>query len=106
MEKDANSWFRAEKASIHAIDRAPWADWREFAREITVAFSAITEEEQARKQLKGLSQTGSVQKYIQCFHDLKLRIPSMSMVDTYAACMDGLKPAIRQQITPHVDTLA
>ena len=29
----------------------------------------------------------------------------MSVADTYAAFMDGLKPAIRQQIAPHVDTL-
>ena len=48
-EKGANSWFRAENASICAGDTAPWADWREFAREITVAFSAIIEEEQVWK---------------------------------------------------------
>ena len=105
MEKGASSWFRAEKASIHVGDRAPWANWREFAREITAAFSAIKEEEQARKQLKSLSQTGSVQNYIQHFRDLKLRIPSMSVADTYAAFMDGLKPAIYQQIAPHIETL-
>ena len=29
----------------------------------------------------------------------------MSVADTYAAFMDGLKPAIRQQIAPHVNTL-
>ena len=96
LEKGASSWFKAEKASIHAGDRAPWADWREFAWEITVAFSTITQEKQAQKQLKGLSQTGSIQNHIQCFHDLKLRIPSMSVADTYAAFMDGLKPVIRQ----------
>ena len=95
LEKGASSWFRAEKANIRAGNRAPWANWREFAQEITAAFSAITEEEQARKQLKSLSQTGSVQNYIQRFRDLKLRIPSMSVADTYAAFMDGLKPAIR-----------
>ena len=105
LEKGASSWFRAEKANIRTGNRAPWVNWREFAQEITAAFSAITEEEQARKQLKGLSQTGSVQNYIQRFRDLKLRIPSMSVADTYAAFMDGLKPAIRQQIAPHVDTL-
>ena len=105
LEKGASSWFRAEKANIRAGNRAPWVNWREFAQEITAAFSAITEEEQARKQLKGMSQTGSVQNYIQRFRDLKLRIPSMSVADTYAAFMDGLKPAIRQQIAPHVDTL-
>ena len=49
LEKGASSWYRAEKASIRAGDRAPWANWREFAREVTAAFSAITEEEQARK---------------------------------------------------------
>ena len=30
----------------------------------------------------------------------------MSVADTYVAFMDGLKPAIRKQIAPHVDTLA
>ena len=100
LEKGASSWFKAEKASIRAGDRAPWADWREFAREIIAAFSAITEEEQARKQLKGLSQMGSVQNYIQRFCDLKLRIPSMFVADIYAAFMDGLKPTIRQANRP------
>ena len=95
MEKGASSWFRAEKANIRAGERAPWVNWQEFAREITAAFSAITEEEQAWKQLKGLSQTGFVQNYIQRFHNLKLRIPSMSTADTYATFMDGLKLAIR-----------
>ena len=106
LEKGASSWFRAEKAQIATGQRAPWADWQEFAQEITAAFSAITEEEQARKQLKGLTQTGSVQNYIQRFHDLKLRIPSMFVADIFAQFMDGLKPAIRQQIAPHVTTLA
>ena len=49
LEKGASSCFRAEKANIRNGDRAPWANWREFAREITAAFSAIIEEEQARK---------------------------------------------------------
>ena len=30
----------------------------------------------------------------------------MSMADTFAQFMDGLKPTIRQQIDPHVTTLA
>ena len=81
-------------------------DWREFAKEITAAFSPITEEDQARKQLKGLTQTGNVQNYVQRFRDLILHIPSMSQADVFAAFMDGLKPAIRQQIAPHVTTLA
>ena len=81
-------------------------DWQEFAKEITAAFSPITEEDQARKQLKGLTQTGNIQNYVQRFRDLILRIPSMSQADVFAAFMDGLKPAIRQQIAPHVTTLA
>ena len=47
-----------------------------------------------------------MQNYIQRFWDLKLWIPSMFVVDTYATFMDGLKPVIRQQIVPHVNTLA
>ena len=44
-----------------------WANWPQFVHEITVAFSPITEEEQARKLLKGLNQTGNVQNYVQRF---------------------------------------
>ena len=106
LEKGASSWFRVEKAQIATGQWAPWVDWREFAQKITVPFSAITEEEQAWKQLKGLTQIGSVQNYIQRFRDLKLRIPSISMADTFVQFMDGLKLAIRQQIAPHVTTLA
>ena len=64
LEKGASSRLRAEKDSIRASDRAPWADWREFAWEITAAFSAITKEEKTQKQLKGLSETSFVQNYI------------------------------------------
>ena len=85
-----------EKASIHTSDKAPSADWRDFVQEITAAFCAITKEEQAQKQLKTLSETGSMQNYIQRFHDLRLRIPSMFVGDIYFAFMDGLKPRIRQ----------
>ena len=53
-----------EKTSIRIGDKAPLADWKEFTREITAAFSTIIEEEQAQKQLKELSQMGFVENYI------------------------------------------
>ena len=61
-----------------------------------MAFFAITEEEEAWKQLKGLNQAGSMQNYNQRFYNIKLRILSMSLVDTYVAFMDAMKPAIYQ----------
>ena len=95
LEKGASSWYRSEKAKVRDGRRMDWANWPQFVHEITVAFSPITEEEQARKLLKGLNQTGNVQNYVQHFRDLSLRIPSMSSADEFAAFMDGLKPAIR-----------
>ena len=86
--------------------RDNWFTWELFTQEIITAFSPITEEEQARKLLKGLNQTGNIQNYVQRFRDLSQRIPSMSQADEFAAFMDGLKPAIRQQIAPHVSKLA
>ena len=47
------------------------------------------------KQLKGLSQIGSMQNYIQHLCDLKLRIPFMYVANTDAPFMDRLKLAIR-----------
>ena len=49
LEKGASSWFRAEKANIRAGQRADWVDWQQFAQEITTAFFAIIEEDQAKK---------------------------------------------------------
>ena len=72
-----------------------WLTWEMFTQEIIAAFSPITEEEQARKLLKGLTQKGNMQNYVQSFRDLSLRIPSMSQADEFAAFMDGLKPAIQ-----------
>ena len=69
-------------------------------------FLPLQRENKPRKLLKGLNQTGNIQNYVQHFRDLSLRIPSMSQADEFAAFMDGLKPAIRQQIVPHVSTLA
>ena len=77
-----------------------WFTWELFTQEIIAAFSPITEEEQAQKLLKGLNQTGNIQNYVQQFRDLSLCIPSMSQADEFATFMDGLKPGIRQQITP------
>ena len=105
LEKGASSWFRAEKTKMREGRREDWFTWELFTQEIITAFSLITEEEQARKLLKGLNQTGNIQNYVQRFRDLSLRIPSMSQADEFAAFMDGLKPAIRQQIAPHVSTL-
>ena len=76
-------------------------NWEDFVQDIIATLLPITEEE-----LKGLNQTGNVQNYIQCFWDLWLRISSMWQADEFAAFMDGLKPAILQQIAPHVYTLA
>ena len=49
LEKGGSSWFRAEKASIRASDKSPWADWREFAWKITTTFFTHAKEEQAQK---------------------------------------------------------
>ena len=86
--------------------RGEWADWPQFTQEIIAAFSPITEEQQAQKLLKGLNQTRNVQNYVQHFHDLTLRILSMSSANEFAAFMDALKPTIHQKIAPHVSTLA
>ena len=102
IEKAASAWYRSEKAMIHANQRVAWTDWSAFCAELTAAFTPLTDEEQTRKRLKGLKQTGSVANYIQRFRELRLRIPSMSTADTFAAFMDGLKTDIRKQIGPHV----
>ena len=106
LERGASRWFHVEKAKMREGRRVDWLTWEMFTQEIIAAFSPITEEEQAQKLLKGLNQMGSLQNYIQRFRDLSLCIPSMSQADEFAAFMDGLKPAIRQQIVPHVSTLA
>ena len=95
----------AEKARIREGQRANWADWQEFRRELIGTFAPQTDEEQARKALKTLKQTGSVQNYIQRFRELQFRIRTMSDTDVFSAFMDGLKAEVRKQIGIHVHTL-
>lgn len=106
LGKGAGSWFRTEKALIHKGQRDDWTDQHEFSKKITATFSPIMEEDQARKQLKELTQIRNVQNYVHCIQDLILHIPSMSQTDMFAAFMDGLKPNIQQQIAPHVTAMA
>ena len=67
LEKGASSWFCTEKAKMQESQRVDWLTWEMFTQEIIVAFFPITEEEQARKLLKGLNQTGNMQNYVQYF---------------------------------------
>lgn len=105
LEKGASTWFMAEKARIRNGQRANWANWQEFRRELITTFAPQTDEEQARKSLKTLKQTGSVQNYLQRFRELQFRIPTMSETDIFSAFMDGLKADVRKQIGIHVHTL-
>ena len=71
LEKGASSWFHSVKAKVRDGRRMEWANWPQFVQEITPAFSPITEEEQARKLLKALNQTGNVQNYVERFCDYR-----------------------------------
>ena len=66
------------------------------------AFEPITENEEARKQLRALCQTGKVSVYIQKFQELQCRLPGMNEEEAFSTFLNGLTPHLQEHVGAHV----
>lgn len=93
-------WLQREEVKINTGSRQPFLGWRELVDEMRPLFEAITTQERARRELKFLSQKGSITDYITSFMKITFRIPNITAEEEYSAFILGLKPWIRNQIQP------
>ena len=68
----------------------------ELCRHMIVRFESITENEQARQELRELRQTGRVDGYIAKFQELKNRLPTMMDEEAFSVYLTGLNPHLRE----------
>ena len=80
-----------------------WGTWETLKADMISSFEPSTGEEQARKQLRTLTQVGRVTGYVNRFRELQYKLPGMTMAEAYSAFLAGLTPQIRQHVGAHVD---
>ncbi|KAL0417151.1 UNVERIFIED_CONTAM: hypothetical protein Slati_3547000 [Sesamum latifolium] len=94
---DAKLWWRTKYSEIQAnqVRLDTWALLREAIR---VQFFPENVEYNARRALRKLEHTGSMQDYVKAFSALMLDIRDMSEKDKLFTFMEGLKPWTRVEL--------
>lgn len=97
LSGDAKVWWRSQKADIRA-GRLVINTWEELKQRVKRQFFPHNVEEQARRTLCALRQTGSIREYVQSFQACLLSITDMSEKDKLFFFKEGLKPWARQEL--------
>ena len=98
----ASSWMNAQLAMIERGQMVRYENWDDFRAAMIAAFEPVTENEEARKQLRALRQTGKVSVYISKFQELQCRLPGMNAEEAFSAFLNGLTPHLQEQVGAHV----
>ncbi|KAL0378936.1 UNVERIFIED_CONTAM: hypothetical protein Sradi_3199100 [Sesamum radiatum] len=94
---DAKLWWRTKYAKIQA-NQVRLDTWDLFREAIRVQFFPENVEYNARRALRKLEHTGSMQDYVKSFSVLMLDIHDMSEKDKLFTFMEGLKPWARLEL--------
>ena len=102
LVKSASSWMNSRLLAIEKGDLANWTSWDDLKADMIASFEPVTSEEQARKQLRSLTQTGRVSGYVTRFRELQYKLPEMTRGEAFSAFLAGLQPQVRQHVGAHV----
>ena len=102
VEGAASAWVDAVLQDVAAGRRPAFATWNEFEQAMIHRFEPVTENEEARKQLRALRQTKGVGGYIQRFQELQYRLPGMTAEEAFSAFVAGLKPHLQEHVGAHI----
>ncbi|KAL0313032.1 UNVERIFIED_CONTAM: hypothetical protein Sradi_5702500 [Sesamum radiatum] len=94
---DAKLWWRTKYAEIQA-NQVRLDTWDLLREAIRVQFFSENVEYNARRALRKLEHTGSMQDYVKSFSALMLDIRDMSEKDKLFTFMEGLKPWARIEL--------
>jgi hypothetical protein len=73
--------------------------WSDFISALQGQFEPLPPSFIARTELRSLTQTGSLQEYINKFRDLSASIPDMAEADRVDRFISGLKPALQAKVS-------
>ena len=105
LTEAAEAWLNGESKRIETGARRDWRSWAAFREEMISAFDHMIEMEIARRQTIELRQTGRVSGYIQRFHTLRYKIPSMTEEEAHSLFLCRLDAGLQQQVGVHVQSL-
>ena len=95
LDGAAATWANALILEVSEGKRMPYT-WEEFRRHMIARFESVTKNEEARRELRELHQTGRVASYIAKFQELKSRLPTMTDEETFSVYLAGLSPHLRE----------
>ena len=98
LEGHALSWYTAHARSVTDGIGRDWYGWAEFCDALRHTFAPLDDEEDARRQLKELRQTGKVAGYTAKFNELCYRIPGLTEKDRFSAYHLGLVPKLQAEV--------
>ena len=98
LEGHVSSWFSAQQKSIQQGQRTPWLSWEQYSQDLIKTFAPLDEEEDARRQLKELKQTGRVSGYTAKFNELCYKVPDMTEKDKFSMYFLGLVPRLQGEV--------
>ena len=101
LDRAAATWANALRLEVSEGKRMPYT-WEEFRRHMIARFESVTENEEARRELRELRQTGRVAGYTAKFQELKSRLPTMMDEEAFSVYLAGLNPHLREQVGAHV----
>ena len=98
LEGHALSWYSSHTRRTDLGEPADWRSWTEFCGALRRTFAPLDDEEDARRQLKELRQTGRVAGYTAKFNELCYRIPGLTEKDKFSAYHLGLVPKLQAEV--------
>ena len=101
LDGAAATWANALLLEVSERKRMPYT-WDEFRTHMIARFEFVTENEEARRELRELHQTRRVAGYTTKFQELKSRLPTMTDEESFSVYLAGLNPHLREQVGAHV----
>ena len=101
LDGAAATWANALLLEVSEGHRMPYS-WEEFRTKMIARFESVTENEEARRELRELRQIGRVAGYTAKFQELRSRLPSMTDEEAFSVYLAGLNSHIREQVGAHV----
>ncbi|XP_068636916.1 uncharacterized protein [Aristolochia californica] len=97
LSDDVILWWRRRKGDEQEGE-SPIHTWEDFKRELRRQFFPEDVEYQARKELRALTQKGTIKEYVQSFTSLMLCISNMTDEDRLFSFLAGLRPWAEQEL--------
>ncbi|XP_068667704.1 uncharacterized protein [Aristolochia californica] len=97
LSDDAVLWWR-RRMGDEQEGEDPVHTWEDFKRELQRQFFPEDVEYQARKELRALTQKGTIKEYVQSFTSLMLCISNMTDEDRLFSFLAGLRPWAEQEL--------